>query len=150
MSSGGMYTEPLTIEGLEMSDQLYQGAQQYARAKRAQVILNGIWASRIPASQIVFHALHPGWVNTPGISEALPRFSKLLKRTGLLRNPPEGADTMIWLSVDELPLRSTGMFWHDRKTRTINLSKKSREADTHERRAALWKWCEAHTGWCFK
>lgn len=150
MSSGGMYTEPLTVDGLEMSDQHYQGAQQYARAKRAQVILNKMWASRISANKIVFHALHPGWVNTPGISEALPRFSTLLIRTGLLRKPPDGADTMVWLSVDELPSHSSGMFWHDRKIRNIDITKKSLEADTQETREALWEWCEVQTGWSFK
>ena len=78
MSSGGMYTQGLSVEALEMPDAGYQGAKQYARAKRAQVILNELWASRVQPAQVVFHALHPGWVNTPGITEALPGFSRLL------------------------------------------------------------------------
>jgi len=150
MSSGGMYTECLTVSGLEMSDEQYQGAQQYARAKRAQVVLNEIWASKIPASDIVFHSLHPGWVNTPGIVEALPRFSKVLLRLGLLRKPRDGADTMVWLSADKQAVKTNGKFWHDRSVRSINLTKKTREEDTQVTRQALWHWCEQHTKWTLK
>ena len=149
MSSGGMYTQALTVNALEMRDNNYHGAKQYARAKRAQVVLNEMWASRIPASDIVFHALHPGWVKTPGITEALPLFSKMLDPLGLLRSPKEGADTLLWLSAAIEPGKSTGLFWHDRATRSINMSQSSRNADTPEKRAALWQWCETHTNWQF-
>ena len=83
MSSGGMYTATLDVDGLQMPDASYQGAQQYARAKRAQVSLNTMWAAKVAHDECVFHALHPGWVATPGISEALPRFSRLLGPLGL-------------------------------------------------------------------
>lgn len=146
MSSGGMYTEPLTVEGLEMPDSQYQGAKQYARAKRAQVTLNELWAERVPADDVVFHALHPGWVDTPGVSEALPGFSKILGPLQLLRSPREGADTLVWLSAAEAALHSTGQFWHDRATRSPHMSDASRRADTAERRTALWHWCEERTG----
>lgn len=150
MSSGGMYTEALSVAGLEMDDDTYQGAQQYARAKRAQVVLNEMWSERIPANELVFHSLHPGWVKTPGITEALPGFSKILSPLGLLRTPREGADTMVWLSADSKARLSTGKFWHDRAVRDIDMSKKTRDADTVERRARLWQWCEQQTGWRFE
>lgn len=150
MSSGGMYTEALHVDKLQMDDSDYQGAKQYARAKRAQVILSEMWASRVPASQVVFHALHPGWVQTPGITEALPGFSKLLAPLGLLRSADEGADTMVWLSVDDQPLEKTGLFWHDRKARAIDMSEKTRAADNSESRMQLWHWCESHTQWQFE
>ncbi len=146
MSSGGMYIEPLTTSGLSMPDDSYQGAQQYARAKRAQVVLNEIWAEKIPASDIVFHALHPGWVATPGITEALPGFSKVLGPLGLLRTPVEGADTLVWLSADATLEHCSGKFWHDRAQRSIDISAKTRNADTDEKRQELWHWCESHTG----
>ena len=44
MSSGGMYTAPLAVAGLEMDADAYRGTDQYARAKRAQVTLNEMWA----------------------------------------------------------------------------------------------------------
>ncbi len=149
MSSGGMYTQGLNVDGLQMSDDQYQGAQQYARAKRAQVILNELWAERIDPQRVVFHALHPGWVETPGITEALPGFSRILSPLGLLRNAREGADTMVWLSADDLPTHCTGKFWHDRAVRTIDMSATTRALDTRQRREQLWQWCEAHTGWQF-
>lgn len=150
MSSGGMYTEALTVDGLEMSDAEYQGAKQYARAKRAQVVLNEMWAERFPNKEILFHSLHPGWVETPGITEALPGFSSWLNKFGLLRTPHQGADTLVWLSADAIPGSSSGEFWHDRAVRRIDMSSKTRNADTPQKRDALWQWCEAHTEWTFQ
>lgn len=147
MSSGGMYTQGLTVDALEMPDDQYHGARQYARAKRAQVVLNELWASHIDLQQTVFHALHPGWVDTPGITEALPGFSRLLSPLKLLRSPRNGADTMIWLSVDESAACSTGLFWHDRAVRKIDMSAATRCKDTESIRKELWRWCETHTGW---
>lgn len=147
MSSGGMYTQGLTVAHLEMSDENYQGAQQYARAKRAQVILNELWAERVPPGNVVFHALHPGWVNTPGINDALPGFAGVFRSLRLLRSPREGADTLVWLSAAAEPASCSGLFWHDRAVRAIDMTSSTRRADIPERRAALWEWCENHTGW---
>ena len=147
MSSGGMYTQGLTVDRLEMRDENYQGAQQYARAKRAQVVLNELWAEKVPVNKVVFHALHPGWVNTPGISDALPGFSGVFRTLRLLRSPREGADTLVWLSADAQPASCSGLFWHDRAVRSIDMTNSTRKADTQERREALWNWCENHTGW---
>jgi NAD(P)-dependent dehydrogenase (short-subunit alcohol dehydrogenase family) len=150
MSSGGMYTEALTVSGLEMDDENYQGAQQYARAKRAQVVLNEMWAQRVPENNVVFHSLHPGWVKTPGITEALPGFSKILSPLGLLRTPREGADTLVWLTADAAAKKCSGKFWHDRAVRSIDMSQKTRQADTPEKRTKLWQWCEEKTDWNFE
>lgn len=149
MSSGGMYTQGLTVDRLQMRDENYQGAKQYARAKRAQVVLNELWADRIADTDIVFHALHPGWVQTPGISDALPGFSRLLGPLGLLRSGDDGADTLVWLSVDPQATECSGAFWHDRKIRSIDMSNSTRSADTEDKRRALWQWCEQHTNWFF-
>ncbi len=146
MSSGGMYTEGLRVEDLEMTDSEYQGAKQYARAKRAQVSLNTVWAERVSRARCVFHALHPGWVDTPGIQDALPGFSKVLQRVGLLRSAREGADTLVWLTADAEALESSGDFWHDRARRDPHMMARTRSSDTPEKRAALWQWCEQHTG----
>lgn len=147
MSSGGMYTQALSVTDLEMPDELYHGARQYARAKRAQVVLNELWAKRVDAEDIVFHALHPGWVDTPGINEALPGFSRILGPLRLLRSAEVGADTMVWLSTEPAVADHSGLFWHDRAVRSIDLGKRTKEADTPEKRQALWDWCEDHTGW---
>jgi NAD(P)-dependent dehydrogenase (short-subunit alcohol dehydrogenase family) len=164
MSSGGMYTASLEIERLQMGAD-YRGAEQYARAKRAQVVLNGEWARRAalaqpavpppqapqpPVSQqppvpVVFHAVHPGWADTPGVEAALPRFRTV---TGpLLRSPAQGADTMVWLAADDgEPLRQSGRFWLDRRVRPEHRLPTTRRSDTAERRARLWQWCVEAAG----
>ena len=57
----------------------YDGTVAYARAKRAQVVLNREWARRVPADEVVFHAMHPGWVDTPGVESSLPTFHRLMR-----------------------------------------------------------------------
>lgn len=139
MSSGGMYATGLTISRLEMGDD-YKGSEQYARAKRAQVTLNEMWAERFPHRDVVFHALHPGWADTPGVESSLPKFHKLVGP--LLRTPHQGADTAVWLAADDgLPLSTTGKFWLDRRQRSIHKLPSTRKTDTPQRRAELWQWC---------
>lgn len=43
--------------------------------------------------------MHPGWVDTPSIKEAMPKFYNKMKDK--LRKTEEGADTIIYLSVIE-------------------------------------------------
>lgn len=138
MSSGGMYASPLRVDDLQMGDD-YKGSEQYARAKRAQVTLNEMWADQYPASQVVFHAVHPGWADTPGVRDSLPTFRKIVGP--LLRSPQQGADTMVWLALDDgEPLSTTGKFWLDRHQRSIHKLPNTRSSDTPERRARLWEW----------
>jgi len=145
MSSGGMYTAGLTVEKLQMTEEDYGGSEQYARAKRAQVTLNEMWAQRVAADEVVFHALHPGWADTPGVEASLPTFRKVVGP--LLRSSEEGADTMVWLAADDTePTASSGEFWLDRRTRSIHKVGKTRRTDTPERRAQLWNWCVEQSG----
>lgn len=140
MASGGMYAAALTVDRLEMSGATYRGSEQYARAKRAQVTLNEMWAQRVPKSDVVFHALHPGWADTPGVEASLPTFRRLLGPA--LRTPAQGADTLVWLTADDAaPLASTGGFWLDRRRRPIHRLPTTRRSDTPERREELWRWC---------
>jgi NAD(P)-dependent dehydrogenase (short-subunit alcohol dehydrogenase family) len=144
MSSGGMYTSGLTVADLQMDESSYNGPKQYARAKRAQVVLNEMWAAKVPKSEIVFHAMHPGWANTPGVDAGIPGFGKLMGP--LLRSPEQGADTMVWLAADDSVEEKTGLFWHDRAVRSTHKFKSTARTDTPARREALWAWCEQHTG----
>ncbi|MEO6469168.1 MAG: SDR family NAD(P)-dependent oxidoreductase [Acidimicrobiia bacterium] len=148
VSSGGMYSQPLTVDRLEMTAADYDGSTAYARAKRAQVTLAEMWAQRTAADGIQVHAMHPGWADTPGVARSLPTFRKLMGP--LLRTTEEGADTLVWLAAsDELPPKSSGSFWLDRRPRGIHRLKKTRESDTPTERRALWDWCEAQSGWTF-
>lgn len=145
MSSGGMYSAPLTVEHLQMDEQHYNGTKQYALAKRAQVTLNEMWAERIDRTSVVFHSMHPGWADTPGVEAALPTFRKIVGP--LLRDPAGGADTMVWLAGDDGdPLATTGDFWLDRGVRSIHRLRSTRRSDTAERRAALWAWVSERAG----
>ena len=148
MSSGGMYSTGLTVNRLQMSGlgsaDPYRGAEQYARAKRAQVTLTEIWAEKFADSGVRFHSLHPGWADTPGVEKALPTFRKIVGP--LLRSPAEGADTLVWLTADDTVVVENGLFWHDRAPRAIHRLPQTRRSDTPERRADLWDWCVAQTG----
>ena len=145
MSSGGMYTAALTVDDLQMTGADYRGSEQYARAKRAQVTLNEMWALRVDRTAVVFHALHPGWADTPGVQASLPQFHRLMKP--LLRTPAEGADTLVWLAADDgEPVQTSGDFWLDRRRRTIHRLPSTRRSDTPHRRHKLWDWCVEQTG----
>ena len=65
----------------------------YARTKRMQVVLAEEWAKR---GRDAVHAVHPGWVDTPGIADSLPLFKTLTRP--ILRTPEQGADTFVWLA----------------------------------------------------
>ena len=143
MSSGGMLGAALTVDRLQMGDD-YNGTEQYARAKRAQVVLNEMWADRVDPAEVVFHSLHPGWADTPGVQESLPTFRKVVGP--LLRTPAQGADTLVWLAADDAPRHSTGKFWHDRQVHATHRLPTTRRADTPERRQRLWDWCATTTG----
>jgi NAD(P)-dependent dehydrogenase (short-subunit alcohol dehydrogenase family) len=86
VSSAGMYTQRLEPAILQIPASGYRGVTAYARAKRAQVALSREWARRLAGTGIAFHAMRPGWVNTPGIATALPRFHTVMRP--LLRTPP--------------------------------------------------------------
>ncbi|MEO8693733.1 MAG: SDR family NAD(P)-dependent oxidoreductase [Acidimicrobiales bacterium] len=143
-SSGGMYGAGLEVEHLEMTAN-YRGAKQYAIAKRAQVTLNEMWATRGHDVGVVFHAMHPGWADTPGIEASLPRFHRIVGP--LLRTPEQGADTLVWLVADDgAPMTSTGKFWLDRRPRSLHKLAKTRRTDTPQQRSRLWAWCVEHSG----
>lgn len=113
VSSGGMYSTPLVVDDLESRDN-YNGVRAYARTKRMQVVLADSWARRLAGTDIRVESMHPGWVDTPGVAEYLPRFRVITRP--LLRGLAEGADTAVWL-VATRPESTPGHFWHDRAQR---------------------------------
>ena len=141
VSSGGMYAEPLDLSTLQMAEEGYDGVRAYARAKRAQVLLNQEWAQRQSGGP-VFHAMHPGWADTPGVVEALPGFHRVVGP--FLRTPQEGADTMQWLATADEPLDSSGRFWLDRRPRGIVKLPHTRTDGAT--RQALWEKVRADAG----
>ncbi len=145
VSSGGMYSEPLSVDRLEMTGEEYDGTTAYARAKRAQVTLAALWADRLAAERIWVHAMHPGWADTPGVARSLPKFRRVLGP--LLRTPADGADTLVWLAVEDgAPLSETGRFWHDRRARPLHRLSSTQRSDTPEERQRLWRWAVDKSG----
>ena len=139
VSSGGMYTQRLHLDDLQMEREPYRGSVAYARAKRAQIALTQEWARRLASRRIVAHAMHPGWADTPGIAATMPRFYRIIGPR--LRTSEEGADTIVWLAAADDALRSTGKFWLDRRPRATE-----RLPGTHVSRQdslRLWAACEA-------
>jgi len=136
MSSGGMYTAPLSADDLESVSGSYRGARAYARTKRMQVVLADAWAQRLAgaarsatsgtAADVRVESMHPGWVETPGVAEALPMFQKLTRP--LLRDTADGADTAVWL-VATRPVSRAGHFWHDRAQRPTTVGWQRSEDD---------------------
>ena len=142
VSSGGMYSSglPEFDKGgtLEMPAHKYGGSKQYAIAKRAQVTLTEMWATRVPQTEFV--SMHPGWADTPGVQESIPGFRRVT--APILRTASEGADTIAWLAaVSPLPGRN-GTFWSDREIRPTHKTPQSKKLDTESNRLALWQYVE--------
>ncbi len=151
MSSGGMYSQPFDLGTLEAGADGYDGVVAYARAKRAQVVLADAWAERFAPAGVASYATHPGWVDTPGLAEGLPRFRALLRP--LLRTPEEGADTAVWLAAGGPTVAAQGAgtipvtsgFFHDRRLRSDHrfpVTHPSRPGDPDR----LLVWCATCTG----
>jgi dehydrogenase/reductase SDR family protein 12 len=150
VSSGGMYSQRFDLDALETGPTGYDGVIAYAKAKRAQLVLADAWATRFAPAEVASYAMHPGWVDTPGLAEGLPRFRTLARP--LLRTPAEGADTAVWLAAGgptaEAPAGTTPVhsgFFHDRRLRPDRRFPMTQPSgpDDPER---LLAWCAARTG----
>jgi dehydrogenase/reductase SDR family protein 12 len=143
VSSGGMYTQRIHVDDLQMENEDFDGTVAYARSKRAQVILTELWAPRLAPMGVSVHAMHPGWADTPGLQESLPGFYNLTKR--LLRDARAGADTILWLGSAPAQELGSGGFWHDRRRRPAHRVPWTHESETD--RARLWAECARLSGW---
>lgn len=115
--SGGLYLQALRLDDLQYRTGRYDGAKAYARAKRGLLALTRHWAGAEGTDQACWHAMHPGWADTPGVATSLPGFHTLLGDR--LRTPEQGADTLVWLAShpDAGTLEHSGRFWFDRAPR---------------------------------
>lgn len=141
VSSGGMYTQPLPVDDPEFKRGRYGGAVAYARSKRTQVELAPFAAHRWNGDGIRVYTMHPGWVDTPGVAESMPRFGAVMRR--VLRDVDEGADTVVWLAGTE-PAPADGTFWQDRKERPTSYLGRTRPSTAQA--LAMWDWARAAAG----
>ncbi len=150
VSSGGMYSQPFDLDTLEVGPDGYDGVAAYARAKRAQLVLAEAWAARFAPAGVASFAMHPGWVDTPGLTQGLPRFRAVVRP--LLRTPAEGADTAVWLAAGGPTVAPraaatapvTSGFFHDRRLRSdhrLPVTHPSRPGDPER----LLAWCAGRT-----
>lgn len=142
VSSGGMYAQKLALDDVESELDPYNGTAAYARTKRMQVVLAGLWADRLRDAGVSVHAAHPGWADTPGLTSSLPRFRTVIGP--LLRTPEEGVDTVLWLAAAPAGVVGTGRFWHDRRPRPEHYVPWTRESAADRDR--LWELCRRLTG----
>ncbi len=142
VASGGMYGTRIKVSDLHSARGDFDGTLAYARAKRAQVILTEMGAELLAGEAIAVSSMHPGWADTPGVESSLPGFYRLTKP--FLRDPDQGADTMVWLAAADDPMARTGEFFLDRVPRPTH--KLSRTRETQEEREALWREITALAG----
>src|SRR5687767_762108 len=74
VSSGGMYGAKLDGDDVQLENRDYDPVRFYAHTKRCEVILTEICQERLGSAEAVFSSAHPGWADTPGVQESLPRF----------------------------------------------------------------------------
>lgn len=132
VASGGMYAQSLQVEDLQYERGDYGGTSAYARTKRMQVVLAGLWARELAGTGVTVHALHPGWAATPGVTGSMPVFDRVVGP--LLRTPPQGADTAVWLAAAPSRTVGTGRFWHDREPRPAHYFPWTRETGADQER----------------
>ncbi len=142
VSSGGMYSADLSND-FEYEEGEYKGVRAYARTKRMQVVLaEQFGATFVDRADPVVHSMHPGWAATPGISDSIPTFERLIRP--LLRTAEQGADTIVWLAAAPEAGSTSGHFWQDRAVRPTHFLPWQR--DSTVARQALWDFCRSATG----
>jgi len=138
VSSGGMYSQKLSLDDWNWEKRPYDGVVAYAQTKRMQVVASELWADRLSTRGIAVNAMHPGWADTSGVRTSIPRFHEWTQ--SILRSPAEGADTIVWLAASPAAARWRGHFFLDRQPRSTHYLPFTRERsiDRHD----LWHLCE--------
>ena len=135
VSSGGMYGQALRADDPGYLTGDYSPTTAYARSKRMQVEMGPLLGERWAGDGITVATMHPGWADTPGVQESLPRFRSITRP--VLRDDAQGADTSVWLAAVE-PAPPTGRFWHDRVERPTSILPATRPNPDARARAWLW------------
>ena len=141
VTSGGAYSQKLAVDDPEYREGDYSGVTAYARTKRMQIVIAELWADHLRSRDVSVHSMHPGWADTPGVTDSLPGFATVMGP--LLRSPAEGADTVTWLVATDDRL-GTGGFWHDRRRRPTHYAPVGVETEAERQR--FWDFVVDATG----
>lgn len=139
VSSGGMYGSGFSLSDPQLERREYRPSAVYAHTKRAEVMLADEFDVRFRPTAC---SMHPGWAETPGVAESLPRFNRIMGP--VLRDPEAGADTVVWLAGASPAEAPGGLFYEDRRPRPKYRLPGTRETAADRRR--LYELCEELTG----
>jgi dehydrogenase/reductase SDR family protein 12 len=112
VTSGGAYTAPLVVDDLQYEKGTLTGIAQYARDKRRQIAMMERFAEKLVDSKIGCYLMHPGWVETAGVRNAMPEFHKSF--SSMFRTVEQGADTVLWLALMDADRLQSGGLYLDR------------------------------------
>ncbi|MBC9227496.1 SDR family NAD(P)-dependent oxidoreductase [Aeromicrobium sp. 636] len=129
MTSGGAYSQRLTLGELRGEEEAFDPKATYSRTKRAQIVLTELRGEAVADRGIVAHVTHPGWTDSPGLRESGAMANFIRRFEADFRTPEQGADTAVWLAAAREPGRSTGLFWHDRRPRETHRTEATRESE---------------------
>ncbi|WP_404386520.1 SDR family NAD(P)-dependent oxidoreductase [Knoellia locipacati] len=135
VTSGGMYAQALPVDDPDYELGDYAPPTAYARSKRTQVEFLSLLTVRWAKAGVAVYVMHPGWAATPGVTESLPTFEKVMGP--VLRDADQGADTTTWL-VAAQPRPRGGGLWMDRRERPTTFF--GRNAPTSDERRRMWEW----------
>lgn len=121
VTSGGMYNSAIpswdVMTNSNPEKKKYDGTMAYTYAKRGQVVLAEEWTKQYP--DVTFVTVHPGWSDTPAVTEAFGDSKKYLEP---LREPWEGAEGVAWLVQAKRANITSGELYLDRKTQVKHLA----------------------------
>lgn len=131
VSSGGMYSQALSVQDIGWTERRYDGVAAYAQTKRMQVVMAEELAAMLVGTSVTVSCMHPGWAATEGVRTSLPTFWRVMQP--LLRTAAEGADTAVWLAASDSARGRSGLFWFDRQPRRTHFFPWTRETASTRR-----------------
>ena len=131
VSSGGMYPVKLDVSSLQSPMSRFDGVQLYAQSKRAEVIL-----AQEFSKEHMSLSMHPGWVDTEGVQNSIPRFYQWSKKH--LRTPEQGSDSIVWLAVVDAHRLQNGGFCFDRQFKNPYLLPFTKESTSQRQNMLNW------------
>lgn len=138
----GHYLASVPFDDLN-AEQSYRSIRRYCETKLANVLFTAELARRIKGTGVTANCFHPGVVasefyrKSGWLSHVL-----MLPLMPLLRNPEQGADTLVWLATAPEAEAMSGGYFVDRKEKTPSLA--ARDIGAAQR---LWTVSEQQVRW---